>query len=114
MKTISSQSCALDIKTTSEADKIKISIRNTHSSSNDTDKIFSEYYTTHAKGSGLGLAIIRKIVTLHGGQVWAESSVAENWFELIFSLPITNSEDNQISTIKLPLTSVELDTKEFR
>jgi signal transduction histidine kinase len=33
--------------------------------------------TRHIQGTGLGLPIVRQIVQLHGGAVWAESSVGE-------------------------------------
>jgi signal transduction histidine kinase len=33
--------------------------------------------TRHIQGTGLGLPIVRQIVQLHGGSVWAESTVGE-------------------------------------
>ncbi len=47
------------------------------------DAIFERYSrvespaTRHIQGTGLGLPIVREIVQLHGGMVWAESSVGE-------------------------------------
>jgi signal transduction histidine kinase len=33
--------------------------------------------TRHIQGTGLGLPIVRQIVQLHGGMVWAESTIGE-------------------------------------
>ena len=33
--------------------------------------------TRYIQGTGLGLPIVRQIMTMHGGQVWAESTVGE-------------------------------------
>ena len=40
-----------------------------------------------AAGSGLGLTITKKLVLMHGGEIWAESGPGEGT-RFIFTLPL--------------------------
>jgi PAS domain S-box-containing protein len=57
------------------------------------EKIFTPYNRIHSErtqfiqGTGLGLAIVRQIITLHGGNVWAES-MSNRGSTFHFTLPI--------------------------
>jgi signal transduction histidine kinase len=55
----------------------------------DQQKIFEEFHQANSaqkqRGTGLGLAISKKIVDMHGGRMWVESSLGKGstfWFTL--------------------------------
>jgi signal transduction histidine kinase len=63
---------------------------------NDLDRVFERFYRVDEArgrkhgGAGLGLAIVRRLVELHGGRVWAESTSGEG-ATVTFTLPLAPS-----------------------
>jgi len=58
----------------------------------DQARIFEEFQQTEAgirqrEGTGLGLALSRRLVELHGGRIWVESTVGRG-SRFVFSLPL--------------------------
>jgi len=55
---------------------------------NDFKKLFQPYFSTRGRGTGLGLAIVSRIVTEHGGRVFAEPN-APRGARFVIELPVS-------------------------
>ncbi|MBI5571764.1 MAG: AAA family ATPase [Desulfomonile tiedjei] len=85
-----------------EADKLVISVSDTGIGikAEDQERIFREFEQLDGsngpkqEGTGLGLALTRRLVELHGGQVWIESDGPGKGSRFSFSIPLII--DNQL------------------
>jgi PAS domain S-box-containing protein len=56
----------------------------------DFKRLFQPYFSTRGRGTGLGLAIVARIITEHGGRVYAEGNVPQG-ARFVIELPVSSS-----------------------
>jgi len=90
------QGGSVTIKLTQQKDNLTIIVRDTGIGidPSDLEHIFMEFYqvedhlTRRYGGLGLGLSIARGLITLHGGQIWAESNGRGTGTTFKITLPV--------------------------
>jgi signal transduction histidine kinase len=55
----------------------------------DFKRLFQPYFSTRGRGTGLGLAIVARIVTEHGGKVYAEANAPQG-ARFVVELPVSS------------------------
>lgn len=90
---------------TAQGDSLRIWVRDTGTGIDPTDlpHIFERFYRadrsrrTSTGGSGLGLSIVKAIITAHGGNIWAESTLGQGTC-ITFTLPIARQAQASAAT----------------
>jgi len=59
----------------------------------DTERVFTAFYTTKPKGMGMGLAICRSMVEAHGGRMWASANEPRG---AVFQFTLPRERDESI------------------
>ncbi len=73
---------SIEVRATRDATGIEVSVRDTGIgiAPQDQEAVFEEFrqvgrdYMSKQEGTGLGLALCKRLVELHGGRIWLESS----------------------------------------
>jgi signal transduction histidine kinase len=53
----------------------------------DLRRLFQPYFSTRGRGTGLGLAIVQRIISEHGGRIYAEANQPKG-ARLVIELPV--------------------------
>ena len=77
----------------------------------NTEKLFSPFFSAPFKGLGLGLPIARKIIEVHGGRIKVDSTLGKGTSLKIFlplTLDVNKFKEENISTPSLDFPTVTL------
>jgi PAS domain S-box-containing protein len=87
----------LEIRTTSMANSIQVSVRDTGTGlgSQNLEKVFKPFFTTKSEGIGLGLAVSQSIVQAHQGRLWAKNN-SDQGATFYFTLPTFKEEPHRV------------------
>src|SRR5207248_10579556 len=55
----------------------------------DFKRLFQPYFSTRGRGTGLGLAIVARIITEHGGRIYAENHQPQG-ARFVIELPVSS------------------------
>ena len=80
------------IRTSAEADKIRVSVcdQGTGLTPDQLECVFEPYFTTKADGLGMGLSISQTIIEAHAGRLWAVPN-DDRGMTFYFTLPTASA-----------------------
>jgi len=95
------------IKVSAADGSFEVAVRDTGPgiSSADQTKLFQEFQQAHSSvkgGTGLGLAISKRIIEMHGGRIWFESSVGQG-STFSFVLPVIVKQQAKLQRLPVDL-----------
>ncbi|MEG2343658.1 MAG: ATP-binding protein [Acidaminococcaceae bacterium] len=92
----------ISIKAYQRVDKLEVLVKDTGIgiAAQDQQRIFCDFeqvegtYNKHYQGTGLGLPIVKKLVELHGGEVFLKSKLGAGT-EVIFTIPLAGQQEEE-------------------
>ena len=99
------QAGTLTLRTRQDGERVRLEVSDTGSglTPEESERLFTPYYTSKEHGTGLGLAIVQSVVSDHGGKISLESAPGRGStfrIELPLNMDRLSAEQNHASAAK--------------
>jgi len=99
------QAGTLTLRTRQDGERVRLEVSDTGSglTPEESERLFTPYYTSKEHGTGLGLAIVQSVVSDHGGKISLESAPGRGStfrIELPLNMDRLSAEENHASAAK--------------